>query len=79
MKCDIHYQSNHLNPLADKVAWVTGSSRGIGCAIASELCRLGSKVAVHGLKSDDPKELEAGESVQQVAYDIATSYAVKKR
>jgi len=74
MNSDIHYQSNHLKPLAEKVAWVTGSSRGIGRAIASELCRLGSKVAVHGLHSDDPKELEAGESVQQVADDIATLY-----
>lgn len=34
--------------LADRVAWVTGSSRGIGMAIARELARHGARVAIHG-------------------------------
>jgi 3-oxoacyl-[acyl-carrier protein] reductase len=34
--------------LEDRIALVTGSSRGIGAAIATEFARLGAKVALHG-------------------------------
>jgi 3-oxoacyl-[acyl-carrier protein] reductase len=34
--------------LSGQVAWVTGSSRGIGRVIADHLASLGAKVAVHG-------------------------------
>ena len=34
--------------LKDKVAWVTGSSRGIGRVVASYLASLGARVVVHG-------------------------------
>lgn len=37
-----------MNSLDGKVALVTGSSRGIGAAIAAEFARHGAKVAVHG-------------------------------
>ena len=37
-----------MNTLDGKVALVTGSSRGIGAAIAAELARQGATVAVHG-------------------------------
>lgn len=58
-------------PLAGKNAWVTGSSRGLGRAIAEELSRLGARVAVHGTRSDSPKTFGEGESMAQVARDIA--------
>jgi 3-oxoacyl-[acyl-carrier protein] reductase len=49
-------------PLEGRVAFVTGSSRGIGKAIALELAAWGADVAVHALKNADLAE--------QVAADI---------
>ena len=37
-----------MQGLKDKVAWVTGSSRGIGAQIAKALAERGARVAVHG-------------------------------
>src|ERR671935_233618 len=37
-----------MGALDDRVAWVTGSSRGIGAAIAKLFGRQGARVAVHG-------------------------------
>jgi 3-oxoacyl-[acyl-carrier protein] reductase len=37
-----------MNVLADRVALVTGSSRGIGAAIATRFAECGARVAVHG-------------------------------
>src|ERR1700761_9224888 len=37
-----------MDTLTNRVALVTGSSRGIGAAIAAELARRGATVAVHG-------------------------------
>ena len=61
-------------PLSDQVAWVTGSSRGLGRVMADELCRLGAKVAVHGTRADSPRTFDEGESMQQVASDIAARH-----
>ena len=60
-------------PLAGQSAWVTGSSRGLGRVMAEELVRLGAKVALHGTRADSPKTFGEGESMQQVADDVAAS------
>jgi 3-oxoacyl-[acyl-carrier protein] reductase len=60
-------------PLAGQVAWITGSSRGLGRAMADELCRLGASVAIHGTRADSPKTFGEGESMQQVADDVAAA------
>jgi 3-oxoacyl-[acyl-carrier protein] reductase len=58
-------------PLAGQVAWVTGSSRGLGRVMATHLCRLGAHVAAHGTRPDSPKSFGEGESMEQVARDVA--------
>src|SRR5438445_8825850 len=57
--------------LAGQVAWVTGSSRGLGRVMATRLCELGAIVAVHGTRLDSPKSFGEGQSMEQVARDIA--------
>ena len=61
-------------PLAGQVAWITGSSRGLGRAMADELCRLGASVAIHGTREDSPKTFGEGESMHQVADDVAAAH-----
>jgi 3-oxoacyl-[acyl-carrier protein] reductase len=58
-------------PLAGQVAWVTGSSRGLGRVMATKLCQLGAAVAIHGTRFDSPRSFDEGESMEQVARDVA--------
>lgn len=58
-------------PLAGQVAWVTGSSRGLGRILATQLCQLGAAVALHGTRFDSPRSFGEGESMEQVARDVA--------
>jgi len=70
-------------PLAGKVAFVTGSSRGIGQAIALELASWGASVVVHALKNRDLAEgvaatiREAGGKALAVTGDVRDKAALE--
>ena len=57
--------------LAGKVAWVTGSSRGIGRVVADHLASLGAKVAVHGTTPVSTRAFNEADSLEAVASAIA--------
>ncbi len=58
--------------LEGQVAWITGSSRGLGRVMAEELSRMGAKVAVHGTRADSPKTFDEGGTMDELAAEIAT-------
>ena len=58
--------------LAGKVAWVTGSSRGIGQVLADHLASCGADVAVHGTTPYSTRQLHEADSLQAVADGIDT-------
>ena len=64
-------------PLAGKVAWITGSGRGLGRASAIKLASLGAAVAVHGTHPTSTRVTGEGDSLQAVADDIAGAYGVR--
>lgn len=57
--------------LAGKVAWVTGSSRGIGRVLAEHLASLGASVAIHGTSPTSTRAFNEADSLQAVADTIA--------
>ena len=57
--------------LDGKVAWVTGSSRGIGRVVADHLASLGAKVAIHGTTPHSTRAFNEAESLDSVANEIA--------
>lgn len=59
--------------LAGKVALVTGSSRGIGAAIARELAACGAKVVVHGRDAAALEEVRAGVGGLAVTGDVTSA------
>lgn len=65
----------------DKIALVTGSSRGIGRAIARMLAEAGAKVAIHylsnGRAAEETLSLIGGEPHIILGADIADAYAVQ--
>ncbi len=66
-------------PLAGRVAFVTGSSRGIGRAIALELAAWGADVAVHALKNEDLAEQVAAEIRSMGRKAVAVMADVKNK
>ena len=60
--------------LEDKVAWVTGSSRGIGRVVADHLAGLGAKVAVHGTSPTSTRAFNEADSLEAVAQTIAAAH-----
>jgi len=57
---------------AGQVAFVTGSSRGIGRVIATHLATLGAVVAVHGTTPTSTRSFNEADSLQTVASEIET-------
>ena len=57
--------------LENKVAWVTGSSRGIGQAIARHLAAAGATVVVHGTTPTSTRTFGEAESLEALAGEIA--------
>ncbi len=62
------------NRLEQKVAWVTGSSRGIGRVVAGHLASLGAKVAIHGTSPTSTRAFNEADSLEAVAQDIAAEH-----
>ena len=60
--------------LENKVAWVTGSSRGIGRVVASHLASLGADVVVHGTTPTSTRQLDEADSLDAVAAEIASEH-----
>ncbi|HUE75398.1 MAG TPA: SDR family oxidoreductase [Chloroflexota bacterium] len=63
--------------LSKKVAWVTGSSRGIGRVIASHLASLGCSVVVHGTTPTSTRAFDEADSLESVARTIGDEFGVE--
>ena len=63
--------------LKGKVAWVTGSSRGIGRVVASHLAHLGTSVVVHGTGPYSTRAFGEADSLDAVATAIAQEDSVE--
>ena len=63
--------------LSGKNAFVTGSSRGIGQAIANQLAGAGANVVIHGSTMNSSSYFKEGGSLAEVAEKIAKEYGVK--
>jgi 3-oxoacyl-[acyl-carrier protein] reductase len=60
--------------LENKVAWVAGSSRGIGRVVAAHLASLGAQVAVHGTGPFSTRAFGEADSLEAVADEIAREH-----
>lgn len=66
-----------MTRLEGKVAWVTGSSRGIGRVVADHLAGLGAKVAIHGTSPTSTRAFGEAESLDAVAQTIAAAHGAE--
>ena len=57
-------------PLAGKIAFVTGSGRGLGRAMADKLAALGADVAIHDRDAEQPAKYGEASSLDEVAREI---------
>ena len=60
--------------LTGKIAWVTGSSRGIGRVVADHLADLGAKVVIHGTTPTSTRAFNEADSLESVAKAIAGTH-----
>lgn len=60
--------------LTGKLALVTGSSRGIGKAIATKLCEAGADIIVHG-RQESSKLLETAKELEKFGNKVFVEYA----
>lgn len=63
--------NNQKKKLAGTVIWVTGSSRGIGRAIASHLADCGGDIAIHGTSPTSVRAFGEGDTLEGAAKEIA--------
>ena len=62
--------------LEGKIAWVTGSSRGIGRAIAAHLASCGARVVLHGSSATAPR-IAGTPTLSEIAQEIHTAHGVE--
>jgi 3-oxoacyl-[acyl-carrier protein] reductase len=66
-----------VTEFAGQIAWITGSSRGLGRAIAAHLASLGANVVVHGTTPTSTRAFNEADSLEAVADEIAAAHGVE--
>src|SRR4051812_48413930 len=66
-----------MSTLKGKIAFVTGSGRGLGRAMAERLAEAGADVAIHDISQQAPAEFGEAKNLDEVATQIAGKYNVK--
>ena len=66
-----------MSSLKGKIAFVTGSGRGLGRAMAERLAEAGADVAIHDISQQAPAEFGEAKNLDEVATQIAGKYGVK--
>jgi 3-oxoacyl-[acyl-carrier protein] reductase len=59
-----------MNSFSNKVAFVTGSGRGLGRAIAERLAQLGANVVAHDISNEAPAEFGEAKDLNDVARQL---------